>query len=70
MVRVQIRNQKEAGKIWSAIMFSRNILWKFIGWIILLVTYGNKGYRLWRVTHRKLFVNTEGEIYRYVCGNK
>ena len=41
-------HQKEAGKTLVAMKFSKNEFWNFIGCIISEVTYGNKGYRLWK----------------------
>ena len=51
-------------------MFSKNEFWKFIGCIILVVTYSKKEERLRGLKHKKYFVKAEGEIIRYVIGNK
>ena len=38
------------GKKWNVRYFSNNEFWKFIGYIILVVTYRNKGHNIWVIT--------------------
>ena len=43
---------------------SKNEFWKCIWYIILAVTYGKKGYKLWESTTRKKLGGEVGEIKR------
>ena len=46
--------QQESRKTWAIKFFPKNEPWKFIGCILLTVTYGKKGYRIWeKVTYIK-----------------
>ena len=64
----KIRHQKETGKIQPVIILLKNGFSKFIGCIILVVTYKNKRYMIWVITHRNDLVNMEGKIDSYVFG--
>ena len=60
--------QKAAGNRRLVRKFSSNEFWKFIGLIILAVTYRNKGYKPWGIITLKYLGKVESQIYIYVRG--
>ena len=44
--------QQKSRKTKAIIIFSKKYFWKFIRSILLVVTYGKKGYILWGESHR------------------
>ena len=50
--------------------FTRQELWKCIGFIILEVTYGMKGHNIWSEITRTFGKKRPTKLHRDVCGNK
>ena len=57
------------GKTWVARTFYKNDIKKYIGCIILTVTYGNEGYMIWGESNISEIGKNICLIKRDVCGN-
>ena len=59
----------DRGKKRSVCPFRRQELWKYIGCILLAVTYGNKGHKPWSEVPKTFGNKAINKLQRNVCGD-
>ena len=57
------------GKKWQVCPFRRQELWKYIGCILLAVTYGKKGHNIWSEKPKTFGKNLQTKLHKDVRGN-